>query len=148
MPSTYSFLDVNAALVGPGAAFNLGAGSGAAEEGITIAPTEEINNMAVGADGQVMHSLRADKSGKVTIRLLKTSPTNALLSAALAFQRTSGANHGQNTLTIVNVATGDTITCQQVAFARWPDIKYQKDGGINEWMFDAGVIDQGLGNGG
>ncbi len=146
MPSTYSFLDVHAAIVGPGAAFSLGAGSGNAEEGITITPSEEIDNMMIGADGSAMHSLRADKSGKIKISLLKTSPTNALLSAAMAFQRTSGANHGQNTLTIVNIATGDTITCQQVAFAKVPDLKYSKDGGMNEWDFNAGVIDVGLGS--
>lgn len=146
MSSTYSFLDVQAAIVGPGAAFSLGAGSGNAEEGITVTPSEEIDNMTIGADGSVMHSLRADKSGKLKVSLLKTSPINALLSAALAFQRTSGANHGQNTITIVNTATGDTITCQQVAFAKVPDIKYAKDGGMNDWEFNAGIIDMGLGS--
>ena len=148
MASTYSFLDVHAAIVGPGGSFSLGSGSGNSEEGITVSPTEEINNMAVGADGTVMHSLHADKSGVVTVNVLKTSPVNALLSAMMAFQRTSGSAHGQNLITIINTATGDTITCQQVAFARVPDLKYAKDGGMNSWMFHAGIIDPGLGNGG
>ncbi len=34
------------------------------------------NTMTIGADGEVMHSLHADKSGTVTVNLLKTSPTN------------------------------------------------------------------------
>lgn len=146
-PTTYSFLDVNAAIVGPGGVVNLAAGAGAAEEGVTVAPSEELDTQTIGADGSGMHSLHADKSGKVTVRLLKTSPVNSLLGAMLSFQRSSGANHGRNTLTIVNTTTGDTITCQQVAFARWPDLNYAKDGGMNEWTFNAITIDQGLGAG-
>lgn len=146
-PFTYSFLDVNAAIVGPGAGFSLGSGAGAAEEGISVEPSEEIDAMMIGADGSGMHSLRANKSGKVTVRLLKTSPTNAMLSAALAFQRTSGANHGQNTITIVNKTSGDTITCQQVAFAKVPPLSYAKDGDVLSWEFNAINIDVGLGAG-
>lgn len=144
---TYSFLDCQAAITGPGGTFSIGSGSGNSEEGITVEPAEEIDTMTVGADGQVMHSLHADKSGKVTVRLLKTSPVNALLSAMLAFQRISGANHGQNTITIKNIVTGDSITCQQTAFAKVPTITYAKDGGMNEWSFNAGIIDVGLGAG-
>lgn len=144
---TYSFLDVNAAIVGPGGSFGLGTGAAAAEEGITIEPSDDIDSMTIGADGSSMHSLRANKSGKITVRLLKTSPVNALLNAMLAFQRLSSANHGQNTLTLVNKSSGDTITCQQVAFARVPTLTYAREGGINEWIFNAGVIDPGLGAG-
>lgn len=144
---TYSFLDVQAAITGPGAAFSLGAGSGNSKEGITVEPTTAINAMTIGADGSGMHSLIADKSGKIRCRYLKTSPINAMLSAALAFQRTSGANHGQNTITIVNSTTGDTITCQQVAFAKVPTISYETEGGMNEWEFEAAIIDVALGNG-
>src|SRR5260221_2909803 len=138
---TYSFLDTLAAIAGPGGTFSIGSGSGNSEEGITVEPSEEIDTMTIGADGSVMHSLHADKSGKVTVRLLKTSPVNALLSAMLAFQRVSGANHGNNTITIKNIFTGDTITCQQTAFAKVPTITYAKDGGMNEWNFNAGIID-------
>lgn len=145
MSNTYSFLDVQAAIVGPGGSFSLGAGAGVADEGITIDPSEELNNMTIGADGSGVHSLHADKSGRVTVRLLKTSPTNALLGAMLAFQRTSAANHGQNTITITNTVTGDVVTCQQVAFARVPTNTYAKDAGMNEWNFHAIVIDTGFG---
>lgn len=146
-PVTYSFLNVVAAIVGPGGGFGLGSGSGNAEEGITIEPSEEIDTMTVGADGKVMHNLIANKSGKITVRLLKTSPVNAQLSAMLAFQRASAANHGQNTVTIANNFTGDTVTCQQLAFAKVPTLTYAKEGGFNEWEFNAGVIDMGLGAG-
>ena len=145
MSKTYSFLDVHAAITGPGGAISLGSGAGNAEEGITIEPTGDINTMTIGADGTPMHSLHADKSGKVTVKLLKTSPINAKLSLMYAFQTSSGANHGQNTLLISNIATGDIITCRAVAFEKAPSINYAKDGGMNEWAFSAGIIDRTLG---
>lgn len=144
--ATYSFLDVSASLVGPGGAINLGTGIGSAEEGITIEPNEDIGSMTIGADGTPMHNLHADKSGTVTIRLLKTSPANQKIANLYAFQTANGANHGNNAITIVNVTTHDAISCQQCGFKRAPTLTYAKEGGINEWTFNAGVIDRVLGS--
>ena len=69
--STYSFLDFSASIVGPGGAFDLGYGSGNAEEGVTVAMLEAKNTMTIGADGTPMHSLHAGKSGTITVTLLK-----------------------------------------------------------------------------
>lgn len=146
-PVTYSFLDVNAAIVGPGGGFALGAGAGVAEEGITIEPVAEVDAMTIGADGSGMHSLIANQAGKVTVRFLKNSPTNALLQAMLAFQRTAGSNHGQNTISIVNKNTGDAITLQQAAFAKQPTINYAKEGDMIVWEFNAIILNVGLGTG-
>jgi hypothetical protein len=143
--TTYSFLEVAATLAGPGGYISLGDGSGAAEEGITISAAGDINTMQVGADGSGQHSLHGDKSGTVTVRLLKTSPTNALLAAMYAFQTASAANHGQNTLVVTDTARGDVISCRQVAFKKAPDLTYAKDAGTNEWVFDAVFIDRALG---
>lgn len=144
---TYSFMDVNAGIVGPGGGFALGNGTGAAEEGITIAPTEDLNKMDIGADGSGMHSLRADKSGMVTVRFLKNSPQNQLLSQLVAFQRSSSAAHGQNTINITNLRSGDSITCSQCAFKKIPDLAYAKDGNVVEWEFHAVRIEPVLGAG-
>ena len=143
--STYSFLDVKCSIVGPGGAINLASGASASEEGITITATEPINTMTIGADGTVMHSLHANKSGKITVSLLKTSPVNTLLATMYAFQTASAANHGQSTITLTSVQIGDVITMRQVAFEKAPDLSYKKDGGMIEWAFDVGVIDRALG---
>lgn len=146
MPA-YSFLDVQAALTGPGGAIMLGADAGAAEEGITVEQAEDKDNMTIGAGGEAMHSLNASKAGRITIRLLKTSQTNALLSAMYNFQVNSAATHGQNTLVVSDIARGDVLSCQQVAFARFPTVSYAKVGEMLEWTFNAGVIDPLLGTG-
>jgi hypothetical protein len=144
--STYSFLDVKCSIVGLGINANLAAGASAAEEGITITASEAVNTMTVGADGEGMHSLHANKSGVATIRLLKTSPINALLAQAYAVQTASGAAHGNNQITLSNSQTQDLISCRQCAFQKAPDLTYAKEGGINEWIFDVIKIDRALGS--
>jgi hypothetical protein len=142
----YSFVDVNATLVGPGGVVSLGNGSGAAEEGITIEQAEDKDTMTIGADGTPMHSLHAGKQGTVTIRLLKTSPSNQLLQLMYDFQQLSSAVWGQNVLVITQVASGDVTSCRSVAFRRSPTLTYAKDGGTQEWGFNAGLIDRALGS--
>lgn len=144
MSNVYSFLDVAATLTGPGGAIGLGTGAAAAEEGIQVDPASDIDTMQIGADGVGQHTLHADKSGHVTVRLLKTSPTNALLSAMYAFQTANAASHGQNTIVINDTNRGDVVTCRQCAFAKAPPLSFGKEAGVIEWTFNAVAIDRTL----
>lgn len=135
--STYSFLDCTASIVGPGGSFPLGSSSGAAEEGITIEAVEDKNIMQIGAGGSGQHSLVGSNASTVTVRLLKTSPINALLMGMYNYQTSSSTLHGRNTIVVTDLGRGDVITLQQVAFKRSPSITYAKEAGINEWTFDA-----------
>lgn len=143
----YSFLDVHASLEGPGGSLQLGSGAGTAEEGITVEPGGDKNIMTVGADGSVMHSLRADASGTVTVTLLRTSSVNAQLQTLYNFQTSSSRHHGQNTLVVRNAVSGDVITCTNCAFAKAIANPYAVEGGKLAWAFHAGKIDTKLGTG-
>lgn len=142
---TYSFLDVRCAIAGPGLVASLSDG-GTADEGISFAFNGNINTTTIGADGQGMNTLRADYSGTCTVRLLKSSPINQILSAALAFQRTSSTSHGQNTITLVDRNKGDTVTAEGVAFNKVPDLTFGKEAQIIEWQFSAIRINMALGS--
>lgn len=149
MSNVYSFLDTLCAINGPGGSFTIGGpGAANAEEGITVEMSEEKNTMIIGADGTPMHNLHASQGGKMSIRLLKTSPVNAQLSAMYAVQTASSALHGQNTITLKNSPLGDAITGTFCAFKRFPTQAYAKEGGMNEWEFDIGVLVMSLGGGG
>jgi len=141
----YSFKDVHATIAGPGGTVPLGNNAGIEEGGITVEPQEEIGSLKIGADGSPAHSLKATKAAKITVRVLKTSPTNALLQAMFNFQRTSSLNWGQNTLVISNIATGDVYTNQFVAFLRQPPNTYAKEAGAIDWEFLVGQLDVNLG---
>jgi hypothetical protein len=94
-----------------------------------------------------MHSLHAGRSGKITVRLLKNSVTNALLSAMYNADTSSPAAHGQNVITISNVLSGDVLSGQGCAFSQQPTMTYAKEGAMVEWAFDVGRIDEHLGAG-
>ncbi len=143
--ATYSFLDVTASLTGPTGVIDLGQGSANSEEGITQTMGGNKNTMTIGADGEVMHSLHADKSGTITVNLLKTSPTNKKLSLAYNAQSQSSATWGNNVIVIRNKVSGDIITARSVAFQKQPDNANAKTGNTMPWVFDCGKIDQVLG---
>lgn len=144
---TYSFTDVHASISGPFGSFSLGSGVGNAEEGISIDMVEDKNTMTIGADGSGMHSLHANKSAKITIRLLKTSPANKQLNQLYVQQSQSAAFWGQNLITVSDIARGDQITLRDAAFTKHAPTNYAKDGGISEWVFDAITRDDLLGQG-
>jgi len=144
--ATYSFLDVNASIDGIGGNFQLGSGAGTADEGITIDAIEDKSTMTIGADGTPMHSLHGSTASKVSVKLLKTSPVNAMLMSMYNTQTSSSANHGKNTITVSNAQTGETITLTLVAFTKVPNLVYGKEAGTNEWTFAAGKTSHQLGN--
>jgi hypothetical protein len=143
--TTYSFQDVAATIVGPGGAFSLGYGEATAEEGITIERAGDKNTMTIGADGEGMHSLHADKSGQITLRYLKTAPINAKLMALYNAQSLDSRLWGKNLIEVRQTAAGDVTTARSCAFKKGAPIKYAKDGDIIEWVFDCIKIDGILG---
>jgi len=144
---TYSFLSVMATISGPGGSVNLGQGAGAAEEGITITYEEDKDTTTTGADGSIMHSLHAGMTGTITLRLLKTSPSNAILNQMFNFQRQpTGINWGQNVIRVMDVVRGDVASGRGMAFTKHPDVSYAKDPAVMEWAF-RGVVNETLGLG-
>lgn len=143
----YSFLNVNAAIAGPGGVLNLGAGAAVAEEGITIERVEDKNVMTIGADGKGQHSLVASDACTVTIRLLKTSPLNAALMIMYNTQSASSALWGQNVITVTDSGRNDLSAVQAAAFKKAPSLTYAKEAGMNEWVFDGITVNSSLGAG-
>jgi hypothetical protein len=144
---TYSFSEVMATIMGPNGSFPIGQGAGVAEEGITIEPTEKTT-MLIGADGNFMHSKHADQSGRCIIRLLKTSPTNALLSSLYGLDDFNPGTFGQNVITVSSLTLLDQWVLAGVGFSKFPNTTYARAGGIMEWEFQCGRITRILGNGG
>lgn len=143
--STYSFLDIAASFAGPTGTADLGFGAAIAKEGITITASQDTNTMTIGADGEGTHNLHADKSGHITVRLLKTSPTNAVLMAHYDLQRANSSLWGQNVIVVRQTLAGDIATARKVAFAKAPDLTYADESGLVDWGFHAIKIDRILG---
>lgn len=134
---SYSFMDVQAAISGPGGAFSLKGGNAA--EGITITRAEDKDTMTIGADGHVMHSHHMSKACTVTIRLLKTSPVNAQLREMLNYQDSGSVNWGKNVITIRNIITGDEEVIAGCAFAGLPENSWATEGNTLEWVLNGAI---------
>lgn len=138
-------MDVHCTLTSDDAVIDVGYGAGVAEEGITFGMAGDKNTMTIGADGEGMHSLHADNSGQVTVRLLKTSPTNAKLMNLYNLQKADTRKWGKNTITMNNSSSGDNATATKCAFKKVPDLANAKDGSMLEWVFDSIKVDMKLG---
>jgi hypothetical protein len=103
--------------------------------------------MTVGADGSVMHSLHASRSGTATFRLLKISPYNNALMALYNFQRLQSNRWGRNTITIEDFSRGDKYVLLGCAFVRFPNNSYAKVGNTIEWEWHCAIMDPHLGLG-
>lgn len=146
--AAYSFKDTSFFIAGPGLAANVGAGSAVAEEGIDFEAVEDKNVMTIGADGKGQHSLIASDAAVATLRLLKTSPLNAVLMAAYDLQSSSSALWGRNVMSLSNSGLGDVTAATQAAFKKKPKIMYKKEGEMMEWTFDCVAAQSVLGTGG
>jgi hypothetical protein len=132
--TTYSFKDVTVGIYGPGGAFSLK--DGAAEEGIEVSPRDDKNMLMIGANGDGVHSLRADKSATVTLTLLKNADANARLSTMYNVQQESSTLWGKNTITLTSLL-GEVLTLIGVAMKKRPSTSFQKDATVLVWEFEA-----------
>lgn len=150
---TYSFMDVQAVISGPGTDGLVlggpqqiaGPQAASAEEGVTITLGEETNTQTIGADGSVMNSLHASRAGTATFRLLKTSPINKALMLLYNYQRQQSNLWGRNHIVIRDVARGDQYTLDGCAFVRFPTNAYAKVGNTLEWEMHVSLTDANLG---
>jgi hypothetical protein len=142
--ASYSLNKVAASITGPGGSFQLGSGSALGDEGIEF-ETQERSVKQVGADGVGQYSFIADKSGTVTVTLLKTSPVNAMLMNMFNAQTLDSSLWGQNVIVLVDTASGTTVTARACAFNKVPPQKFGKEAGTNQWVFDSLYIDTVIG---
>jgi len=146
--SAYSFNDVVCTLKTPAGTIRLGMGQGAtvgvADEGISFERSEDRNTTLVGINGEVLNLVHASDHGAVRIRLLKTSLANGQLMDAFKAQKKSGADWSRNIITLQDVTRGDKVTATEVAFMGEPGLVFGKVANVNEWVFQAGHIEETL----
>jgi len=114
---TYSFDNFQVTITGPGGSFLLGT-DGA--ETITMRRSGTPGTMTGGADGTVVHSLHANKSGRATIRLLRNSPVQGKLLQLYTYQRSSSTLWGKNIIRICDMGGNVISTYNGAAFVNPP----------------------------
>jgi Protein of unknown function (DUF3277) len=144
---TYSFENFVASIQNAGGSFSLGSDAGSAKEGMTYRFTEEKTTTTTGAGGDIMHALKASKTGEFVFRFLKTSPVNAQLSQLYNLQEGLSGLWGSNTITWQDIVRGDQGIGIVMAFIKFPDGGFSDEGPpVQEWGF-RGIIAVRLGTG-
>lgn len=144
---TYSFLDVQATISGPGGMADIKS-SGVSEEGITITQVSPKDVMTIGAAGNGMHTLVGTDAARVEVSMLKTAPGNSVFNTLYNFGKQSSANWGQLQFTVQNPVTGDSITLLGGAFEKQADVRYAGQQTLMVWPMLFISRDDILGNGG
>ncbi len=89
----------------------------------------------MGSDGEAARSKSNDKSGRMTIQLLQTSPSNAILSAfALADEVTPGG--AVFPFACKDLNGGSLHTAQTGWIVKKPDAEYVVEAGPREWIIE------------
>lgn len=148
MQIAYAFANINGAITGPNGAFSFGFGAGIDDGGITAEMSDAKVVMTAGADGKPMATLHSSKLGKIVVRVQKTSPLNAFLSALYNADTSSPSQIAQNTIVVTDLGGLDVISGQSCAIEKLPNVTYGKEGPANEWSFVVGQLDMLLGGGG
>ena len=105
--------------------------------------SEDLFTTQVGCDGEFARSLSRNKSGTVKITLLATSPTNDVLSAALALDELTGAGAGELGIEDTN---GTSLAHTSVAWVKkMVPLKRGKEVEENEWTLECGQLDLFIG---
>lgn len=129
MPAnTFRFADVTVAFNGvPISGFAPGTA-------IAWARNNDSYRIAVGSGGEAGRASSGDKSGRVTLTLLQTSPVNGVLSALAAADEASGDGVG---ILLIKDLSGLTIISAASAWVvKPPDGEMSNEVTNREWVFE------------
>lgn len=102
---------------------------------VTLARNNDAYTLQMGSDGEAARSKSNDKSGRMTIQLLQTSPSNAILSAfALADEVTPGG--AVFPFACKDLNGGSLHTAQTGWIVKKPDAEYVVEAGPREWIIE------------
>lgn len=109
---------------------------------VKIAREKESSTYAVGGKGDVARIKNLSKVGKVTVTLMKTSPSNDILSTLLlADERGLTIDAGVKAL-FVEDGNGNTFaSCAQAWIEKYPEVDLSSESTNCEWVFCCGQLE-------
>lgn len=106
---------------------------------LSIIRSEDAFTKKVGANGKVVRTRNADKTGEVEITLMQNSPVNTLLAAAAIADEEAGTDI-VSTITVSDPSGSLLAMAEQAWIRKIPDQELAKEYGERTWQFDAGEI--------
>lgn len=125
--AAYSFLDLVCIVAGiPLYGFADG------NDAIIVKRRNPVGTLTVGSDGFGTFAKNADKSYEITIKLMDTSPSNAVLQDILDTSDFIGTVFVP--VQIQNLSALDSVNCAGATVSVQPDLQAGKDSNVREWV--------------
>jgi hypothetical protein len=116
------------------------------DDAINITRRVDSGSDKVGADGSMMVSLSADKSGEFTFKLLQTSSSNKYLASVMALQEGGAKTFVPCTVLFQDTYRNDLAT-GTIGYMKKPaDVTRGVQGNIQEWTIVVERLDMLLGD--
>lgn len=103
------------------------------DDAITITRAVDSTTSKVGADGKMMVSISADRSGSFKFKLQATSPSNKYLTGLLALQEAGPASFVPVTVQFLDTYRNDVAVGTVGYIKNMPEIKRGVSAGDAEW---------------
>jgi len=118
--------------------------SGFAEgTGIVVTRDEDAFTLTVGSSGEPVRSKSNNKSGTMTITLLQSSDSNAILSGLAELDELSGG--GQGPFLVKDNSGGSLAVAESAWVQKKPAAEYAAESGNREWVFRTGNLSHFIG---
>lgn len=101
---------------------------------VEVARNNPAFNLTIGSGGAGARAGSSDKSGTVSVTLLQTSATNALLSAQAAIDEQTGDGVGK--LAVTDLSGQDLHLAEQAWIQKRPDSAYGNTINNRVWVFE------------
>ncbi|HEY6018999.1 MAG TPA: phage protein [Candidatus Paceibacterota bacterium] len=106
---------------------------------IEVERNEDSFTLYVGSLGEGCRTKNLNRSGKITITLMASSPINDLLAQAAQTDEDSGLDYGPLSITDLN---GNMVCFAAEAWVmKRPKIERAKEAGTVQWVFEAVVLE-------
>jgi hypothetical protein len=110
---------------------------------IALSRNTDIVEEEVGAQGDLSLTQNADRTGEITISLMQTSPSNALLSLGAQSQENVYDNVLPFSITVLDPSGSVLAYASNCYYKSFPDVEVGASQSAREWMFGCETLTYG-----
>lgn len=110
---------------------------------LRVERNEDSFSLVVGSDGEAARARSRNRSGKVSVTLMQTSPSNDVLSAALAIDELGG--DGTGALLVKDLSGRTIVEAESAWVTKPPGAEFGNEVGSREWTLETGRLDMTIG---
>ncbi|KKN04674.1 hypothetical protein LCGC14_1095070 [marine sediment metagenome] len=103
---------------------------------VTVERNEDSFSVQVGSDGEAARSKSNNRSGRITIQILQSSPSNDLLSALHALDENSPSGDGIVPSIVKDLNGTSLYTAQHSWIVKGPSAEHGREATAREWVIE------------